>query len=182
MEDVQAPAVGHADRHRLHAELGRLVDGLLEPWTGPAPPARTAWPCVLLRESFRTCRPREAPGNLLALLVDRASLCVSMRSRSQLHRRGPRCAWTVPDVPAVRRGAAQICRSVCTGLSSLRKPFMRHVPRKNSRSKSASVNPYSAGSSSIGALRASRANGSSVAIEWPFTWYARTRSNRRMDS
>lgn len=35
---------------------------------------------------------------------------------------------------------------------------------------SPTVNPYSAGSSSTGGCRASRPNGSSVAMEWPFTW------------
>lgn len=52
---------------------------------------------------------------------------------------------------------------------------------------SPTVNPYSAGSSSTGGCRASRPNGSSVAMEWPFTWEigcagARRRKKKKKNS
>ena len=144
----------------------------------PSRPKRFAAVYLLERKfSNMSDHANRSSNTFLRSLLYGVARCTSMRSRSRLHMsRSAMCMYSYPIFPQyVSRSLAKICRSVCTGLSSDRKPFMRHVPRKNSRSKSASVNPYSAGSSSMGTGRASNPSGSSCAIAWPLTWNARTR-------
>ena len=106
-EDVEAPAVGHADRDGLHAELGSLVDGLLEPRDhGLASlEAEPLGGGVLVREEIlKHVSPRESvQEHLLAgfavlralLLLDLLSEPVALVPVRDVH-------VLVADVPAVR--------------------------------------------------------------------------------
>mmetsp|Transcript_11153 Transcript_11153/g.47575 ORF Transcript_11153/g.47575 Transcript_11153/m.47575 type:complete len:488 (-) Transcript_11153:233-1696(-) len=151
----------------------------------PSSPNRFAAVYLLLRKfSNISDHARRSSKTFFRSLEYSSAFCVSILSRNQLHlSRSWMCMYSYPMLPQyVSRSLRKICRSVCTGLSSDRKPFMRQVPKKNSRSRSCSVNPYSAGSSSTGTAFTSRFRGSKVDMECPFTWYARTNNSRRMDS
>ena len=170
-EDVEAPAVGHADRDGLHAELGSLVDGLLEPRDhGLASlEAEPLGGGVLVREEIlKHVSPRESvQEHLLAgfavlralLLLDLLSEPVALVPVRDVH-------VLVADVPAVR---------VAEAIQDLPKRLHRvvfaeetlHLPRAEEELATRSASVVQRRVQLTGTFLSSRPSGSRLAMKCP---------------